>query len=172
MGGREVAEVDVVVVGAGPAGLTAAIYLARFRRRVLVVDAGESRARLIPRSHNHPAFPDGIRGVELLDRMHAQFAAYGRKPLRSVVGRVVPLGGTFRVETDRGVVEAQAVILAGGVRDRLAPVQGPRRWCRQVCCGNALFVTATRRKASASRSSVPCLVQRARRCFCAAIVAT
>lgn len=122
--GALVAEVDVVVVGAGPAGLTAAIYLARFRRRVLVVDAGESRARLIPRSHNHPAFPDGIRGVELLDRMHAQFAGYGRRPLRAHVGRVVPLDGAFRVETDRGRVQARTVILAGGVRDRLVPVAG------------------------------------------------
>ena len=88
-GGLGVAGVDAVVVGAGPAGLTAAIYLARFRRRVLVVDAGESRARLIPRSHNHPAFPDGIRGVELLARMREQLAGYGRAPLQGRVGRVV-----------------------------------------------------------------------------------
>lgn len=118
------AEVDVVVVGAGPAGLTAAIYLARFRRRVLVVDAGQSRARLIPRSHNHPAFPDGIRGVELLERMRVQFAGYGREPLRARVGRVVPLDEGFRVETDGGAVQARTVILAGGVRDKLAPVAG------------------------------------------------
>ncbi len=116
------AEVDVVVAGGGPAGLTAAIYLARFRRRVLVVDAGESRARLIPRSHNHPAFPDGIRGVELLERMRAQLAGYGRAPLVARVRRVVPQGAGLRVETDQGAVMARAVILAGGVRDRLAPV--------------------------------------------------
>lgn len=122
--GADMAEVDVVVVGAGPAGLTAAIYLARFRRRVLVVDAGQSRARLIPRSHNHPAFPDGIRGVELLARMREQLARYGRHPLDARVGRVVPKGDRFGVETDRGAVAARAVILAGGVRDRLAPVAG------------------------------------------------
>lgn len=45
---------DCVIVGAGPAGLTAATYLARYRRRVLVIDAGESRARWIPVSHNVP----------------------------------------------------------------------------------------------------------------------
>lgn len=118
------AQVDVVVVGAGPAGLTAAIYLARFRRRVLVVDAGASRARLIPRSHNHPAFPDGIRGVELLERMREQFAGYGRAPLGAKVTRVVPCEGGLRVETDRGAVMARAALLAGGVRDRLAPVAG------------------------------------------------
>ncbi|WP_244505349.1 hypothetical protein [Rhizobium sp. LCM 4573] len=46
--------------------MTAAIYLARLNRRIVIVDSGESRASLIPRSHNHPAFPDGIQGGELL----------------------------------------------------------------------------------------------------------
>ena len=118
------AEVDTVVVGGGPAGLTAAIYLARFRRRVLVVDEGRSRARLIPRSHNHPAFPDGIRGEVLLDRMREQLARYGRAPLDARVTRIVPATSGFRVETGRGAVMARTVILAGGVRDRLAPVAG------------------------------------------------
>ena len=51
---RRKGDIDCIVVGGGPAGLTAAIYLARFRRRVILVDGGESRAALIPRSHNHP----------------------------------------------------------------------------------------------------------------------
>ncbi|NYM87405.1 NAD(P)-binding protein, partial [Salmonella enterica subsp. enterica serovar Typhimurium] len=51
---------DCLVIGGGPAGLTAAIYLARFRRRFQVVDAGASRAALIPTSHNHAGFPEGI----------------------------------------------------------------------------------------------------------------
>jgi thioredoxin reductase (NADPH) len=63
---------DCLVIGGGPGGLTAAIYLARFRRRLLVVDAGESRAKWIPRSHNHASFPDGIPGPELVARMRAQ----------------------------------------------------------------------------------------------------
>lgn len=59
---------DCVVIGAGPAGLTAAIYLARFMRRAAVLDSGASRASLIPISHNYPGFPEGISGGELLDR--------------------------------------------------------------------------------------------------------
>src|SRR3546814_18046130 len=52
---------DCLIIGAGPAGLTAALYLARYRRRIAVVDAGHSRAPLIPAPHNYPGFPDGAR---------------------------------------------------------------------------------------------------------------
>ena len=62
----------IIVVGAGPAGLTAATYLARFHRRFAVVDAGESRARWIPASHNCPGFPHGIGGGDLLARLRKQ----------------------------------------------------------------------------------------------------
>ena len=68
---------DCLVIGGGPAGLTAAIYLGRFRRRFAVVDAGDSRALLIPKSHNHAGFPEGIGGRELPARMRAQAENYG-----------------------------------------------------------------------------------------------
>ena len=70
-------DLDCIVVGGGPAGLTAALYLARFRRSVLVLDNDASRASLIPRSHNYPGFPDGITGPELLARLREQAQRYG-----------------------------------------------------------------------------------------------
>jgi threonine dehydrogenase-like Zn-dependent dehydrogenase len=57
---------DCLIIGGGPAGLTAAIYLARYRRDVLVIDAGQSRARLIPETHNYPGFAEGVAGSDLL----------------------------------------------------------------------------------------------------------
>src|SRR3546814_16233115 len=69
MGGTQL---DCLIIGAGPAGLTAALYLARYRRRIAVVDAGNSRAALIPATHNYPDFPAGIPGRDLLVRLQAQ----------------------------------------------------------------------------------------------------
>src|SRR5690606_19605662 len=80
--------VDCLIVGAGPAGLTAAVYLARFRRRVMLVDAGEPRAALIPRSHNCPGYPDGVTGPDLLERMRAHA---GRCGVSVLPGNVVGL---------------------------------------------------------------------------------
>ena len=68
---------DCLVVGAGPAGLTAATYLARFHRDFIVVDAGKSRARWIPTSHNCPGFPFGVAGPELLAKLRTQATEYG-----------------------------------------------------------------------------------------------
>ena len=67
---------DCIIVGGGPAGLTAATYLARYRRKVVVIDADDSRAAQIPESHNHPGF-SGIAGPDLLKRMREQAKRYG-----------------------------------------------------------------------------------------------
>jgi thioredoxin reductase (NADPH) len=79
---------DALVVGGGPAGLTAAIYLARYHRRVVVVDDGNSRAKWIPLSHNHAGFPDGITGDELLRRMREQAERYGATILTDRINKV------------------------------------------------------------------------------------
>ena len=57
---------DCVIIGGGPAGLTAAVYQARYRRRIVLFDGGESRAALIPEGHSYPGFPKGISGTGLL----------------------------------------------------------------------------------------------------------
>jgi thioredoxin reductase (NADPH) len=108
---------DCVVVGGGPAGLTAAIYLARFRRDFRLIDAGASRARLIPCSRNYPGFPDGVAGEELLERMRAQARAYGAPLTRGAVERIrAEAAGGFALTLAGGErLGARAVILATGV---------------------------------------------------------
>ena len=109
---------DCLVIGGGPAGLTAAIYLARFRRHVRVVDSGASRASLIPLSHNYPGFPDGITGRDLLLRLREQARRYGAV---LTAGQVDDLhlteSGTFAARSGTERIEAKRVLLATGVVD-------------------------------------------------------
>ena len=109
---------DCAIVGGGPAGLTAAIYLARFRRRVVVFDRGGSRAALIPTSHNHAGFPEGIAGSELLRRMGEQAAQYGADLRVGDVGEVVASGDDWRLSGDGFKITARAVLFATGVDNR------------------------------------------------------
>ena len=115
---------DAIVVGAGPAGLTAATYLARFRRRVLVMRAGPSRASWIPESHNTPGFPHGVGGNELLRRLTEQAAAFGAEFRDLRVDRLSRAGDMFEVSGQGQVVEAPAVLLATGVLDRMPDIDG------------------------------------------------
>ncbi|HEY9056144.1 MAG TPA: NAD(P)/FAD-dependent oxidoreductase [Aurantimonas sp.] len=117
---------DCLVIGAGPAGLAAALYLARFKRRFLVIDAGDPRAAWIPTSHNIPFFERGISGREVLARERAHARHYGAE---IVEGKVVRLAkrqdGIFQAwvetmptaESRSFDVTARRVLLATGACD-------------------------------------------------------
>src|SRR5664279_5010377 len=113
---------DCVVVGGGPAGLTAAIFLARFGRRCAVIDSGSSRAMLIPRSHNHPAFPRGINGEDLLTRMRAQLAAFDGHIVASEATKARQTAGGFSVTVGRATLFSRYLLLATGVVDVEPPI--------------------------------------------------
>lgn len=110
--------VDCLIVGAGPAGLVTATYLARFRRSVKLIDAGGSRASLIPVSHNYPGFPDGISGNELLARLRMQAQRHGVEIAAGVVDRLSRQDdGSFIGCYGADSVQAASVVLATGVID-------------------------------------------------------
>ena len=106
---------DCIIVGAGPAGLTAAIYLARFHLRIRLFDCGTSRAALIPCTHNHAGFPDGISGTELLARMLVQAERYGAERELARVTRIVRDKDGFTVSAEGRDHHARSVLLATGV---------------------------------------------------------
>ena len=136
-------DADVVIVGGGPAGLTAAIYLVRFHLRTIVVDAGDSRASMIPVSHNHAGHPAGIAGSVLVDRMRAQAIEYGARIVTAEVTSIDGEAGRFRIDAG-AVLSARAVLLATGVHNNRpamddalhadAVARGVLRYC-PICDG-------------------------------------
>ena len=114
---------DCLVIGGGPAGLTAAIYLSRYHLDIMVVDGGKSRAAWIPCTHNHAGYPDGIKGTELLDRMKEQARRYGTRIEDGQVTRIEKRDdGLFEAEWGSGPVTAKSVLLATGVTNRRPPM--------------------------------------------------
>jgi len=115
---------DCLVIGGGPAGLTAAIYLSRYLLDILVVDGGKSRAAWIPCTRNHAGFPDGISGSELLDRMKEQARRYGTRIEDGQVSRIErdEKTGLFTAEWGSGPIVARTVLLATGVSNRRPPM--------------------------------------------------
>src|SRR3954466_1139378 len=108
-------ELDCLVIGGGPAGLTAAIYLGRYRRNVMVVDSGESRAAIIPKTHNYPGFAAGVSGKELLRLLRAQAEAYGVRMVRDRVESLRKSGDSFLARTTGSAISAKRVVLATGL---------------------------------------------------------
>jgi len=116
---------DCLVIGAGPAGLTAALYLRRYLRSVVVADHGQSRALSIERTWNFPAFVDGIAGSDLLRRLREQLAGVqGVVRTGEVTGlRVRPDGG-FSADSSGQTWQARTVLLATGVVDGVPTLPG------------------------------------------------
>lgn len=129
---------DCIVVGGGPAGLTAAIYLGRFKRSVLVIDSGHGgRWDSHEINQNYMGFPDGIstqelraKGKQQAERFHAKFAE------EKVVG--IEKHENFEVQTETKKFFAKTLIIASGVKDKF-----PRFESLKDCLGKSLFVCIT-----------------------------
>lgn len=114
--------IDCLIVGGGPAGLTAAIYLARFHLKILVIDDGKGRAASIPCTRNLAGFPDGISGKEVLARMREQAQLYDAKFDEGYVSRLDRTETGLRATWGEGSIDARTVLLATGVANRRPPM--------------------------------------------------
>lgn len=123
---KEFAAFDCVIIGGGPGGLTAALYLARFHRSCLVIDSGASRAELIPRSRNYPGFPPGISGHDLLERLREQACGYGARIEQGRVEHIEPYTEGFLIRYGEHSCHARRVILATGIEDTLPEMADAR----------------------------------------------
>ena len=109
-------EYEVVIIGGGPAGLTAGIYTSRARLNSLLIEKGVVGGQIIDAEQveNYPGFPEGISGLELGQLMHQQAAKYGLKTIIAEATGVKPQGKPIVVETTEGDFTARAVIIASG----------------------------------------------------------
>lgn len=123
---------DTLIIGGGPGGLTAAIYLRRFRRNIILVDKGNSRLGWIPVTHNYPGFPDGVHGQELLDKLRDQLKRYEGEVIQGEVTRLVREDGCFVAAYEGGEIRARTVLLATGIADAGMPIEN---FLEAVACG-------------------------------------
>jgi thioredoxin reductase (NADPH) len=123
---------DTLIIGGGPGGLTAAIYLLRFTRKVALFDKGGSRLSLIPVSHNYPGFPEGVRGVDLLENLRCQLGRYGGTVTDGEILKLRIEDGAFVGEYDGGEVRALTVLIATGIADHGLPIEN---WREAVASG-------------------------------------
>jgi thioredoxin reductase (NADPH) len=132
---------DTLIIGGGPGGLTAAIYLRRFTRNVALVDKGNSRLRLIPVSHNYPGFPEGVPGHLLLGNLTVQLERYGGCVMPGEILDLRIEDGHFVADylpegaPEDGITQIRAltVITATGVADVGLPIEN---WREAIAFGS------------------------------------
>lgn len=119
---------EVVIIGGGPAGLTAGIYVARSRLQAVLLEAAfpGGNAALTDQIDNYPGFPFGVSGPELADRFRQQAERFGLKIKMAEAKRVTVEGDLKKIETDQGSFLADVVIIAAGVRRRELEAPGER----------------------------------------------
>ncbi|MFM7349383.1 MAG: NAD(P)/FAD-dependent oxidoreductase [Erythrobacter sp.] len=159
---------DIIIVGAGPAGLSAALYAARFLRSTLVLHDGKPRAAQVPLTRNVPGYEDGIASCELLACMTRHAGAYGAGIAEAeVTGARRGEDGLFRIEGAGGEAwTARALILATG-SNRTSPrcrQTSTKRRSMPACCATARCATDSSTRESASRCSAATSRARPRRC--------
>jgi len=119
---------DVVIIGSGPAGLTAAVYAARANLQPLMVEGVEAGGQLMLTTEveNYPGFIDGIMGPELMERMRKQAGRFGTEFLTDNVTSVDFSGAPFQISTSDQNLTARAVIISTGASARMLGVPGEK----------------------------------------------
>lgn len=120
---------DIFIVGAGPGGLTAAIYGSRAGLSVLVADPGlpGGQMTLTHQIDNYPGFPDGIDGFSIGDLFQKQALKWGTKIVQETVVEIIPKDDTWTIKTNNTEYTARSVIAASGARPRPLGIPGEER---------------------------------------------
>jgi glycine/D-amino acid oxidase-like deaminating enzyme len=141
---------------------------ARYRRRVLVIDSRNSRAALIPETHNYPGFADGIAGPRLLDALTSQAKVYGVPIVHDLITALQLRGADFIATCTHAEVKARRVVLATGLVDRNVSMPG-RTLSIMDWFGTARYATPSKPPICVSASWAVLMTPRPKRCFCVPI---
>jgi thioredoxin reductase (NADPH) len=119
---------NVIVIGSGPSGLTAALYAARANLQPLVIEGAAPYGQLMLTTdvENFPGFPDGVLGPELMEKFRAQAERFGSKFITADATRVDFSQRPFVVEVGEATYEADSVIVSTGAKARMLDVPGER----------------------------------------------
>jgi thioredoxin reductase (NADPH) len=117
---------DLIIIGGGPAGLTAGLYAARARLDCVLLEklAPGGQVLTTDRVENYPGFPDGISGFELVDKMKAQAENFGLEIRSEEVTKLELIDDRRIITTNKGDLEAKAIILAPGAAWKRLGVDG------------------------------------------------
>ena len=122
-------EYEIVILGGGPAGLTAGLYAARYGLKVILIERGMYGGKIVNASHvdNYPGFPLGVNGMDLGQQMYDQAMRFGLKTETADVTGITRNDGNFEISTDGEKYAAKAVIVATGSYDRKLGIEGEER---------------------------------------------
>ncbi len=117
---------DLIIIGAGPAGLTAGIYAVRAGLKTRLFEKGVPGGQAVNTDfvENYPGFPEGISGFELMDRMRRQAEVLGVMIENREVKGLHVSGNIKKIDTDQGELESKAVIIASGSTPRRLGIKG------------------------------------------------
>jgi thioredoxin reductase (NADPH) len=120
---------NVIIIGSGPAGLTAAIYAARANMKPLLIEGPEPGGQLTLTTavENFPGFPEGIMGPQLMEDMKKQAEKFGTEFRTGFVDKVELTGSPFKVHLDKEVFEAKTVIISTGSSAKMLGLENERR---------------------------------------------
>ncbi|MBP7836232.1 MAG: thioredoxin-disulfide reductase [Candidatus Omnitrophica bacterium] len=117
---------DLIIIGAGPAGLTAALYAGRFKLDTLVFEKMSAGGQILlsPEIENYPGFPEGVSTFELMDKFKQQVESLGLKIDDQEVLEIVEQRGSYQVRTQAGNFGARSVVVASGAQAKRLGVKG------------------------------------------------
>ncbi len=137
---------DVVIIGGGPAGLTAGIYTSRARLKTLLVESYSVACQAVTTDHieNYPGFPDGINGFELIEKFKKQAEKFGAEFIVSEVKGIRENSPSWEIVTDDKSYTSRTIIIASGARPKSLDIPGEDKFRGKgvsycATCDGALF---------------------------------